>query len=150
MTIFNRYAQDEVLKILSQNGLTQTQLADYLGCTVQVLNYQLNIAKHFDADMERMIYKFFAKQGITKNQEGEIKMISNQIIEHAALNNHQLAILTKTVQDIIKDDRVTDEERAKALSTIRSYRSEVNDSLNALESLVNGAKEIHLIQKMTR
>ena len=150
MTIANRYAQDEVLKILYQTGITQTEIADYLGCTVQVLNYQLNIAKHFDSDMERMIYKYFAKKGITKNQQGEIKMISNQIIEHAALNNHQLGILTKTVQDIIKDDRVTDDERAKALTTIRNYRQEVNDSLSTLEALVNGSKELHIIQKLDR
>lgn len=150
MTIFNRYAQDEVLKILTQNGLTQTQLADYLGCTVQVLNYQLNIAKHFDSDFEKDIYRYFAKMGITKNQKEEIKMIADQLLEHAALTNHQLALLTKTVKEVLEDKDITEDERARALNRVRAFRNEVMDSLNHLETLISGSKEIHAIYNLTR
>jgi len=150
MTIANRFAQDEVLKILGQHGITITQVAQHLGCTVQVLHYQLNVAKHFDADVEREIYKYFAKKGITKNSQGEIKMIADQLLEHAALTNHQLALLTKTVKDVIADTNITDAERAKALSRVRAFRAEVLDSLNVLESLINGSKEVNAIYNMVR
>lgn len=139
MIIANRYAQIEVLKILYQRGITMTEVADELGCTVQTLSYQLNSAKHFDSDMESLIYKYFAKRGVSKNQEGEVKMIADQLLEHAALTNHQLSLLTKTVKDILADKNITDDERANALRKVRSFRNEVSDSLNVLEGLINGS-----------
>lgn len=150
MTICNRYAQEEVLKIIIQHGITLTQIAHYLGCTVQVLHYQLNTAKHFDSDFEKDIYKYFAKMGITKNQKEEIKMIADQLLEHAALTNHQLALLTKTVKEVLEDKDITEDERARALNRVRAFRNEVMDSLNHLETLINGSKEIHAIYNLTR
>lgn len=150
MTICNRYAQEEVLKIIIQHNITLTQIARYLGCTVQVLHYQLNEAKHFDSDFEKDIYRYFAKMGITKNQKEEIKMIADQLLEHAALTNHQLALLTRSVKDIIEDKNITEDERTRALTRVRAFRSEVMDSLNHLETLINGSKELNAIYNLTR
>lgn len=139
MTIANRFAQDEVLKILFTHGITLTEIAEHLGCTVQVLSYQLNSAKHFDSDMEREIYKYFAKKGITQNSKGEVKMVLGGVLEVASMINHQIAFLTQSVTEIVKDDKIDDKERANLLSKIRAIRFESVDQFNHLEALVSGA-----------
>lgn len=142
MNIIDRTAQEEILAIINSPGsnITYTDVANYLGQTPQTFYYMIHQAKRLDVSDEKKIYKFFAKQGITKNQQGEYIMIANQVIEHAALTNHQLSILTKSVQEMIQDEKITDTERAEALSKVRSFRSEVQDSLNHLEALINGKK----------
>ena len=141
MNIIDRSAQEEILAIINSPGsnVTYTDVANYLGVTPQAFDYMMNHAKRLDVSDEKKIYKYFAKQGITKNQKGEYIVIAKQVIEHAALTNHQLSILTKSVQEMIQDEKITDSERAEALSKVRSFRFEVQDSLNNLEKLINGS-----------
>lgn len=139
MTIANRYAQEEVLKIIGKHGITLTQIAHHLGCTVQVLHYQLNQAVHFDADLEKQIYKYFAKLQITQNSTGEYKMISNQLLELIALNNHNISVLISQVKESLADEDITIDERTAIIRRVIAFRREMNDCLNTLEIMVNGS-----------
>lgn len=143
MTIANRYAQEEVLKIIGRHGITLTEIAHHLGCTVQVLHYQLNQAVHFDADLEQQIYKVFAKLKITENSQGECKMISNQLLELIALTNHNISVLTAQVKESLTDESITDAERESIIRRVSAFRSETNDCLNVLETMLNGGTAIH-------
>lgn len=141
MNLGLRCAQEEVLKIMYQHGISTTEIANYLGCTIQTLSYQLNIAKKFDSDMERMIYKYFAKKGITLNHPGETMLISKQILEHTSLTNQMLAMLITNIQSAIEDGKLSEDERTRILAKIDYFETEVSSSLASLRSLVKGKSD---------
>lgn len=149
-SIDTRKVQEEILRIIGKFGVNKTDLASYLGFTPQRLQYTLDTMVHLDISVVNKIYEFFTTKHISENQPGETKMISDQIIEHAILNNHQLALLTKTVRDMIADGEITNAERENSLKKIAAYRVEFNDSLNTLETLVKGSKELNHIYEMSR
>lgn len=149
-SIDTRKVQEEILKIIGKHGVNKTELASYLGFTPQRLQYTLDTMVHLDVTIVDKIYQFFSLNNITENTAGETKMISDQIIEHSILNNHQLALLTKTVKDMIADDKITDKERENCLNKISAYRLEFNDSLNCLENLIKGSKELKANYNLTR
>lgn len=149
-SIDTRKIQEEILKIIGRHGVNKTELANYLGFTPQRLQYTLDTMVHLDVAVVNRIYEYFEKNNITQNTVGETKMISDQIIEHAILNNHQLALLTKTVKDMISDGKITDAERDDCLRKISAYQNEFNDSLNALASLIKGSKELKAIYDLNR
>lgn len=149
-SIDTRKIQEEILKIIGRHGVNKTDLASYLNFTPQRLQYTLDTMVHLDVAVVNRIYEYFEKNNITQNTVGETKMISDQIIEHAILNNHQLALLTKTVKDMIADGKITDAERDACLRKISAYQNEFNDSLNALASLIKGSKELNAIYNLSR
>ena len=51
---------------------------------------------------------------------------------------HFLALLIKTVRDMIADGKITPEEHEDTLKKIKAYRIEFSDHLNTLEKLIQG------------
>lgn len=137
--------KEEILSIIIKHGISFTEIARELGITVQSLHYQLNLAKKFDTVLEEKVIQALRKKGIIENNPDEGKMISDPILEHASLTNHQISILTQTIKKMLDDDKITDDERKIALMRIRNFRKEVNDSLDDLESLIAG--EIKIIKQ---
>lgn len=130
--------KEEILSIIIKHGVSFSEIARDLGITVQSLHYQLNLAKKFDTVLEQQILQSLRKRGITENNQDEGKMISDQLLEHASLTNHQISVLTQTVKQMLDDNKITQDEREIALMRIRNFRKEVNDSLDELESLIAG------------
>jgi len=149
-SIDTRKMQEEILRIIGKFGINKTELATYLGFTPQRLQYTLDTMVHLDICIVKKIYEYFRLKDITENQPGETKMISDQIIEHSIFNNHQIALLTKTIHDMIADGQITDAEREQTLKNIASYRTDLNKNLDALEASVRGSKELHAIYNLTR
>lgn len=137
--------KEEIITIILKHGLSFTKIARELGITVQSLHYQLNLAKKFDTVLEQQILQVLRKRGITEKNPEENKMIADQLLEHTALTSHQLAILTNTIREMLKDNKISEDERQVALMRIRNFRKEVNDSLDDLESLIAG--EIKIIKQ---
>lgn len=130
--------KEEILSIIIKHGVSFSEIARDLCITVQSLHYQLNLAKKFDTVLEQQILQSLRKRGITENNQDEGKMISDQLLEHASLTNHQISVLTQTVKQMLDDNKITQDEREIALMRIRNFRKEVNDSLDELESLIAG------------
>lgn len=130
--------KEKIIQIIIKHGLSFSEIARELGITPQTLHYQLNIARHFDVELAEKIENIFKKKGITEDSDRECGLITSQLFEHSSLTNHQLSILTKTISDFLKDNKLSNDERQMALIRIRNFRDEINDSLNKLEDLIFG------------
>lgn len=142
--------QEKILLTILKHGLSFSDIAREVGLTPQTLHYQLNVAKKFDVVLEQKILQALRKRGIIENNPDEGKMISDHLLEHLSLTNYQLSILTKTIKEIIDDDKIDENERQVALMRIKNFRIEFNESLDELEALINGETIIHLKQNFYR
>lgn len=138
MFLLECMARDEIKRLMGVYFVSQTELADALGITVQTLNYQLNNAKKFDVKLEQEIYKVLLKKGCTAYQPNEGKMVTDLFLEFTSIFNQHLSIISNELKQDLKDDKIDANERARLLNKIYDMRENCVEELDKLEKMVRG------------
>jgi DNA polymerase III delta prime subunit len=129
--------QEEVKRILFESDRNQTWLANKLGLSRADLNYQLNTAKNYSADLHNRIMTIFKKEGYNSKDERCQDLLDQTLLINSMIGN-SIQILNNNVQKFTKDNVLDFRERKRLLDVIEKMKSDYMNELERIEKIVEG------------
>lgn len=129
--------QEEVKRILFESDRNQTWLANKLGMSRADLNYQLNTAKNYSAELNNRIMEIFKKEGFTSKNEQCEDLLNQTLLINSMIGN-SLQILNNNVQKFTRDNVIDFREKKRLLDVIEKMRADYLNELERIEKIVEG------------
>lgn len=131
--------QIEILQVLFNNDKTKVWLQDQLKRKGfdKDLQYLLDETrcKSFDVNIYEAIIEIFREHGMTPTESDRIKNLRTKVIEINAIVTSGLSLLDKTMNDYLKDDELTFDEKAELLKMIDGIEKQYTH-LDELKTLI--------------
>ncbi len=133
--------QEEIRKIMLQNGLSYQWIADRLGTYYQKIQYALEVQKELPLSIYTEIMQAFEKHGYIEGSESRCETLIELNFKSNSKIGSELKKLNEQVLNDIQDGSFTPEERIKMRYRLEDIKKDFNETFDNLIKLTYGDKE---------
>ncbi|MGE5410068.1 MAG: hypothetical protein ACM3MI_03835 [Clostridiales bacterium] len=127
--------QEEISRIMKENGLSYNWIAEKMGTYYQKVQYALELQKEMPLSTYNQIMQLFEKHGYIKNSLDACNNLISMTFRTNAKFGNEIRKLNDQISEDISDSKFSPDERLRLRIKLEDIKKEFNAEIDALIAL---------------